>query len=78
MEAYTLLEKVIENNTSYDLYYFDDETDAVNTLGGRIICGNVDAGNYLVANDEPFDDETCEAVMYHYRDTQYLYRIDDL
>ena len=76
MNVYDLLEKVCYTCDDKETYFFENEEDVVNTLGGILICGNInEPASYLVTG-EHFN-EKCDLVVEVYGDHQYCYKIEE-
>ncbi len=76
MDIFDLLEKVVATTNDMETYFFNDEDDVINTLGGIIICGEVENHSYLVTTDEHLE-EKCDFVVYDCGTLLYAYKIEN-
>lgn len=77
MYIYDLLTEVLEKTNDLNSYYFESEEDALASLGGFVICGEIEPASYLVATDKYLtEDNKCDAIIYDCGTLQYLYKIE--
>lgn len=76
MKTYNLLDLVIGRLTNTDIYFFYNVEDAERTIGGQLICGNIEDNSNYLSTTEAFDDVKCDAVIHSYGDFTYLYKIE--
>lgn len=76
MNVYDLLDKVCETCNDKTTYFFENEEEVVNTLGGILICGEVNGPASYLVTGEHFE-EKCDLVIEAYGDIQYAYLIEE-
>ncbi|MBR4870611.1 MAG: hypothetical protein IKU96_00405 [Alistipes sp.] len=77
MNCYDLLSKVVETIHDKEIYYFENAQDAINTLGGDIVCGCIEQGQTYLQTCEPLEDEVADCIFHHYGDYWLLYKVED-
>lgn len=76
MHIYDLLDKVLETCKDKEICFFENDDEVIKTLGGILICGNVDEpATYLVTGEHFF--EKCDLVVEAYGDIQYCYKVEE-
>lgn len=76
MQVYDLLDKVLESVNDMETYFFDNEEDVINTLGGILICGEVESSSYLVVTDRHIE-EKCDFIVDEYGTYHFGYKIEE-
>lgn len=77
MTAYDILEKLLEEISDKQIWYFDDQDDAEHVLNGKLICGTIVDSTTYFCSSQPLENEICDAIFYDYGDYQFLYVIEE-